>query len=146
MVRNPPSTIPLMNPSKSLLGLSDCVRFNVLLLKLIQLTNKSLNCILRDQFPSGIGLRERKVGRQRFVEINFPSAEERNQALSNPFVIEDQPLQVSRTLNSNANVVRIGIAEIPHEREAILKPKLIDLLSQYGDILEIGLRYIEDGH
>ncbi|KAI8385788.1 hypothetical protein BD560DRAFT_312612, partial [Blakeslea trispora] len=108
--------------------------------------NKSLNCILRDKFPSGIGLRERRVGRQRFVEINFPSAEERDQALLNPFVIQDQPLQVSRTLDSNANVVRIGIAEIPHEQEAILKPELIDLLSQYGDILEIGLRYIEDGH
>ncbi|OBZ84861.1 hypothetical protein A0J61_07084 [Choanephora cucurbitarum] len=105
---------------------------------------ESLNNILRDQFPSNIGLRERRVGRQRFVEINFLSADERDQALLKPLVIQDQPLQVSRTLDSNANVVRIGIAEIPHEQEAILKPKLIDLLSQYGDIFGIGLRYIED--
>ena len=63
-----------------------------------------------------------------------------------PFVVHDQPLRVSRSLNSNADVVRVGIAEIPHEQEAVLKPKLINPMSQYGDILEIGLRYIEDDH
>ncbi|KAI8331964.1 hypothetical protein BD560DRAFT_462304 [Blakeslea trispora] len=85
---------------------------------------KSLNSILRDQFPNGIGLRERKIGRQRLVEINFASEAARVQALSKPFMIQGETLKF----------------------EECLKPKLITLLSQYGDILEIGLRYIEDGH
>ncbi|KAI8380034.1 hypothetical protein BD560DRAFT_421444 [Blakeslea trispora] len=100
--------------------------------------NKTLGSVVRDQFPSGIGLKERRVDRQCFVEIDFPSVDERDQALLKPFVVHDQPLQISQTLDSNAIVAGISIAEIPHEQEAILKPKVIDVLSQYGTFLRLG--------
>ncbi|OBZ81399.1 hypothetical protein A0J61_10552 [Choanephora cucurbitarum] len=102
--------------------------------------------MLRQQFPSGIGLRKRKIGRQRLVEINFASAAERDEALMKPFNIQNQPIKISKTLDKNADVVRIGISEIPHEQEDFLKFRLIELFSKYGEILEIGIRFIEDGH
>ncbi|KAI8332191.1 hypothetical protein BD560DRAFT_415446 [Blakeslea trispora] len=107
----------------------------------MEFQNASLNSILRQQFPKGIGLRERKIGRQRLVEINFASAAERDQALMKPFNIQNQPIKVSKTLDKNADVVRIGISEIPHEQEDFLKYRLIELFSKYGEIL----RFIEDG-
>ncbi|KAG1106842.1 hypothetical protein G6F40_010339 [Rhizopus arrhizus] len=84
--------------------------------------DRSLNLVLRDQFPKGIGLRERKIGRtHQYIELNFDNEEDKMDALKK------------------------RITNIPYEKDDKLKPLMIQLFEKYGSILEIGLHHTVDG-
>ncbi|KAG1147274.1 hypothetical protein G6F37_007851 [Rhizopus arrhizus] len=94
--------------------------------------DRSLNLVLRDQFPKGIGLRERKI-------------EDKMDALTKKFLILDKKIKVQTTMDKNSEVIRIGITNIPYEKDDKLKPLMIQLFEKYGSILEIGLHHTVDG-
>ncbi|KAG0898046.1 hypothetical protein G6F34_005947 [Rhizopus arrhizus] len=48
-------------------------------------------------------------------------------------------------MDKNSEVVRIGITNIPYEKNDKLKPLMIQLFEKYGSILEIGLHHTVDG-
>ncbi|KAG0933078.1 hypothetical protein G6F57_010348 [Rhizopus arrhizus] len=48
-------------------------------------------------------------------------------------------------MDKNSEVVRIGITNIPYEKDDKLKPLMIQLFEKYGSILEIGLHHTVDG-
>ncbi|KAG0854637.1 hypothetical protein G6F17_006177 [Rhizopus arrhizus] len=108
--------------------------------------DKSLNLVLRDQFPKGIGLRERKIGRtHQYIELNFDNEEDKMDALKKEFLILDRKIKVQTTMDKNSEVIRIGITNIPYEKDDKLKPLMIQLFEKYGSILEIGLHHTVDG-
>ncbi|KAG1379608.1 hypothetical protein G6F61_004793 [Rhizopus arrhizus] len=108
--------------------------------------DKSLNLVLRDQFPKGIGLRERKIGRtHQYIELNFDNEEDKMDTLKKEFLILDRKIKVQTTMDKNSEVVRIGITNIPYEKDDKLKPLMIQLFEKYGSILEIGFHHTVDG-
>ncbi|KAG0863403.1 hypothetical protein G6F16_011832 [Rhizopus arrhizus] len=108
--------------------------------------DRSLNLVLRDQFPKGIGLRERKVGgSHQYIELNFDNEEDKMEALNKEFLILDRKIKVQTTMDKNSEVIRIGITNIPYEKNDKLKPLMIQLFEKYGSILEIGLHHTVDG-
>ncbi|KAI8327528.1 hypothetical protein BD560DRAFT_342786, partial [Blakeslea trispora] len=112
----------------------------------INFSSRSLNLVLRDQFPKGVGLRDRRVGRtQRYIEIGFETAADRLEALSAPFKLQDDLIKMSATMDGNARVVRIGISNIPFGTAATLQPRLLEIFHQFGEILEIGLKHTAEG-
>ncbi|KAG0806386.1 hypothetical protein G6F20_011165 [Rhizopus arrhizus] len=48
-------------------------------------------------------------------------------------------------MDKNSEVIRIGITNIPYEKDDKLKPLMIQLFEKYGSILEIGLHHTVDG-
>ncbi|KAG1644567.1 hypothetical protein G6F44_002691 [Rhizopus delemar] len=85
--------------------------------------DRSLNLVLRDQFPKGIGLRERKVGRaHQCNELNFDNEEDKMEALNQEFLILGRKIQVQVMTDKNSDVIRIGITNIPYEKDDKLKP------------------------
>ncbi|KAG0928464.1 hypothetical protein G6F32_012565 [Rhizopus arrhizus] len=108
--------------------------------------DRSLNLVLRDQFPKGIGLRERKIGRtHQYIELNFDNEEDKMDALKKEFLILDRKIKVQTTMDKNLEVIRIGITNIPYEKDDKLKPLMIQLFEKYESILEIGLHHTVDG-
>ncbi|KAG1340782.1 hypothetical protein G6F62_005301 [Rhizopus arrhizus] len=108
--------------------------------------DKSLNLVLRDQFPKGIGLRERKIGRtHQYIELNFDNEEDKMDALKKEFLILDRKIKVQTTMDKNSEVIRIGITNIPYEKDDKLKPLMIQLFEKYGSNLKIGLHHTVDG-
>ncbi|KAG1056048.1 hypothetical protein G6F43_002026 [Rhizopus delemar] len=108
--------------------------------------DRSLNLVLRDQFPKGIGLRERKVGRvHQYIELNFDNEEDKMEALNKELLILGRKIKVQATMDKNSDVIRIGITNIPYEKDDKLKPLMIQLFEKYGSILEIGLHHTVDG-
>ncbi|KAG0849635.1 hypothetical protein G6F17_010598 [Rhizopus arrhizus] len=108
--------------------------------------DRSLNLVLRDQFPKGIDLRERKIGRtHQYIELNFDNEEHKMDALKKEFLILDRKIKVQTTMDKNSEVIRIGITNIPYEKDDKLKPLMIQLFEKYGSILEIGLHHTVDG-
>ncbi|KAG1581000.1 hypothetical protein G6F47_012525 [Rhizopus delemar] len=80
--------------------------------------DRSLNLVLRDQFPKGIGLRERKVGRaHQYIELNFDNEEDKMEALNKEFLILGRKIKVQATMDKNSDVIRIGITNIPYEKD-----------------------------
>jgi hypothetical protein len=49
---------------------------------------------------------------------------------------------VSKSLDANANVIRVGISEIPFLAADYIQPRLVEIFQGYGDILNIGLCHI----
>ncbi|KAG1057096.1 hypothetical protein G6F43_001037 [Rhizopus delemar] len=85
--------------------------------------DRSLNLVLRDQFPKGIGFRERKFGRaHQYIELNFDNEEDKMEALNQEFLILGRKIQVQVTTDKNSDVIRIGITNIPYEKDDKLKP------------------------
>ncbi|KAI8098258.1 uncharacterized protein B0P05DRAFT_521113, partial [Gilbertella persicaria] len=85
---------------------------------------KSLNKFLRYQYPNRLGLRTRNIGqKQHFVEINFRTTKEREEALNKEFVLYDRRIQVNHTFEKDSTIVRMGISNIPFEDQVFfLKP------------------------
>ncbi|KAG0751781.1 hypothetical protein G6F22_015171 [Rhizopus arrhizus] len=48
-------------------------------------------------------------------------------------------------MDKNLEVIRIGITNIPYEKDDKLKPLMIQLFEKYESILEIGLHHTVDG-
>ncbi|KAG1049374.1 hypothetical protein G6F43_008299 [Rhizopus delemar] len=109
--------------------------------------DRSLNLVLRDQFPKGIGLRERKVGRaHQYIELNFDNEEDKMEALNKGFLILGRKIKVQAMMDKNSDVTRIGITNISYEKDDKLRPLMIQLFEKYGSILEIGLHHtVGDG-
>jgi hypothetical protein len=106
---------------------------------------KSLYKYLREQYPRGLGLRMRHVGKKnQYIEINFRTLVERDEAVKK-FTIFGKDIKVDRTLDKGASIVRVGISNIPFEDEEFLKPRMIQIFKKYGEILEIGLHHVIDG-
>jgi hypothetical protein len=107
---------------------------------------RSLNLYLRDQYPKALGLRTRQVGKDyQYIEINFRSAEDLDEAIKKKFVLYAKTIRVDRTLEIDTTVIRVGISNIPLESEDYLKPRMIGLFKKYGTILEIGIHHVIDG-
>ncbi|KAG1530130.1 hypothetical protein G6F45_013681 [Rhizopus arrhizus] len=61
--------------------------------------DRSLNLVLRDKFPNGIDLRERKVGRaHQYIELNFDNEEDKMEALNKEFLILGRKIEVQATM------------------------------------------------
>ncbi|KAI8071159.1 uncharacterized protein B0P05DRAFT_573227 [Gilbertella persicaria] len=113
----------------------------------VNFKDKSLNKHLRDQYPNGLGLRTRNIGqKQHFIEINFRTYKEREQALNKEFILYDRRVQMDRAFEKDSTIVRVGVSNIPFEDEELLKPQLIEIFQGYGEILEIGPRHTTDGN
>lgn len=107
---------------------------------------KSLNAILRENFPNGLGLHTRHVNKEiQHIEINFESAKERNEALTKKLVIFNKNIQINRPLDKDTTVYRVEISNIPMQNETKLKSHMIDTFKKYGEILEIGIYRTNDG-
>ncbi|KAG1562457.1 hypothetical protein G6F46_010503 [Rhizopus delemar] len=108
--------------------------------------DRSLNLVLRDKFPKGIGLRERKIGRtHQYIELNFDNEEDKMEALNKEFLNLGRKIKVQAMMDKNSNVIRIGITNIPYEKYDKLKPLMIQLFEKYGSILETTLHHTVDG-
>lgn len=107
---------------------------------------KTLPTCLREQYTKGLGIRNRMVGKNhKAIEINFPTEADCRDALMKEFVLHGQLIQFNKTLDKNANVIRVGISEIPYKPEEELKPSMIKTFEKYGDILNLGLCHSKDG-
>ncbi|GAN11675.1 hypothetical protein MAM1_0803d11256, partial [Mucor ambiguus] len=119
----------------------DCVQFVGMHFK-----EKSLSSCLREQFPKGLGIRHRVVGKNhKVIEINFPTEEDCMVALQKEFVLQGTTIQVNKTLDKHANIFRVNISAIPYKSVEVLQPMLIDTFTEYGDILNVGLCHSKDG-
>ncbi|KAL7327096.1 hypothetical protein PS15p_202775 [Mucor circinelloides] len=119
----------------------DCAQFVGMHFK-----EKSLSSSLREQYPKGLGIRHRVVGKNhKVIEINFPTEEDCMEALQKEFVLQGGTIQVNKTLDKQANVIRVSISAIPYKPVEVLKPLLIETFEKYGDILNVGLCHSKDG-
>ncbi|KAL7327654.1 hypothetical protein PS15p_206057 [Mucor circinelloides] len=107
----------------------------------MEFKDKSLLKVLREQFPKGLGLKPRVIGKnqRKALEIGFSTEKACRDALLNEFKIGDQVIEVSKTLTRTANVINIGISEIPLMDEDELKDALVKTFERFGDILNIGI-------
>ncbi|KAK4520147.1 phosphatidylinositol-4- kinase [Mucor velutinosus] len=80
------------------------------------------------------------------IEINFPSQEDCEEALNKELVLQGKVIKVNKALDKNANVLRVGVSELPHKTEEVLKPLMVETFQKYGDILNLGLSYTKDGN
>ncbi|KAK4517761.1 uncharacterized protein ATC70_001105 [Mucor velutinosus] len=97
--------------------------------------------VLREQFPKCLGLKPRIIGknRKKAIELGFTTENLCRDALLKEFKFNGKVIEVNKTLNHTANVIDIGISEIPLMKEDELKPALIKIFERYGDILNIGI-------
>ncbi|KAK4509740.1 uncharacterized protein ATC70_010490 [Mucor velutinosus] len=97
--------------------------------------------VLREQFPKCLGLKPRIIGknRKKAIELGFSTENLCRDALLKEFKVNGKVIEVNKTLNHTANVINIGISEIPLMEEDELKPALIKTFERYGDILNIGI-------
>ncbi|KAK4519280.1 uncharacterized protein ATC70_009512 [Mucor velutinosus] len=120
----------------------DCSQFIGMVFK-----EKTLPSCLRAQYPKGLGIRHRMVGKNhKVIEMNFPTEQDCMEALGKEFVLQGKTIQVSKALDKNANVVRVTVSAIPYKPVEFLKPLLIQTFEQYGDILNVGLCHSKDGN
>ena len=119
----------------------DCAQFDGL-----KFRDSSLLNSLRDQYPSAIGLQLRNMGKtQKFAEISFESDMECKAVLSKQFILEEKTIVASKTLDKNANIVRLGISNIPHKSDVYIQEQLMSTLVSYGDILNLGVYKTKEG-
>ncbi|KAK4509091.1 uncharacterized protein ATC70_012060 [Mucor velutinosus] len=119
----------------------DCVQFVGMHFK-----EKSLSSCLREQYPKGLGIRHRVVGKNhKVIEINFPTEEDCMEALQKEFILQGATIQVNKTLDKHANIFRVSISAIPYKPVEVLQPLLIKAFEEYGDILNVGLCHSKDG-
>jgi hypothetical protein len=104
---------------------------------------KSLDCVLKDVYPNGLGMKKRLVGKSKqYIELNFKTESDCKAALEKKLFIQDKEIPVSKSLDANANVIRVGISEIPFLAADYIQPRLVEIFQGYGDILNIGLCHI----
>ena len=136
-------TTPFLEATEPYSIVMDCSQFEGMTFE----GNKELNVILREQYPAGLILTMRAVGKtKKFFEISFLNEEGRVEALNRPFKIQDKEIVVSPTLGSGSRIVRVGITGIPGMDSATICKRLTEILSPCGDILELGLHYMPSGH
>ncbi|KAK4517559.1 uncharacterized protein ATC70_000899 [Mucor velutinosus] len=120
----------------------DCSQFIGMVFK-----EKTLPSCLRAQYPKGLGIRHRMVGKNhKVIEMNFSTEQDCMEALGKDFVLQGKTIQVSKALDKNANVVRVTVSAIPYKPVEFLKPLLIQTFKQYGDILHVGLYHSKDSN
>ncbi|KAK4509527.1 L-serine ammonia-lyase [Mucor velutinosus] len=120
----------------------DCSQFIGMVFK-----EKTLPSCLRAQYPKGLGIRHRMVGKNhKVIEMNFSTEQDCMEALGKEFVLHGKTIQVSKALDKNANVVRVTVSAISYKPVEFLKPLLIQTFEQYGDILNVGLCHSRDGN
>ncbi|CAO3637945.1 unnamed protein product [Mucor fragilis] len=118
----------------------------VLLFVGMQFKEKSLSSCLREQYPKGLDIRRRVVGKNhKVIEINFPTEEDCMEALQKELVLQGETIQVNKTLDKYANVIKVSVSAIPYKPVELLKTLLIKTFENYGDILNVGLCYSKDG-
>jgi hypothetical protein len=72
--------------------------------------DKSLNSVLRKQFSKSLGLHMRYIGKKlQYIELNFRSSIDREEAFNKEFVVFDKKICVDRTLDKDASVVQADI-------------------------------------
>jgi hypothetical protein len=62
-------------------------------------------------------------------------------ALNKELLVLDRKIKVQATMDKNSYMIRIGITNIPCEKDDKLKPLVIQLFEKYGAILEIELHH-----
>ncbi|KAI8639845.1 hypothetical protein BD408DRAFT_420622 [Parasitella parasitica] len=135
-------TTTFLRPTEPYSIVMDCAQFEGMTFD----DNKELNEILRKQFPDGLILTMRAVGRVRkFFEISFLNEEGRVAALNRSFIIHGKTIVVNPTLAFGASVLQIRITDIPGLDSVSICNRLIEILNPCGDILELGLHYIPSG-
>lgn len=119
----------------------DCSQFLGMVFK-----DKTLLGIMREQYPNSLGMKPRIIGKnkRKVVELSFSTEKECKDALLKEFVVEGKAIEVSKTLTSTSQVIRVGITEIPLDDEDALMESLVKTFERYGDILNIGLTKVED--
>ncbi|GAN11816.1 hypothetical protein MAM1_1036d11425 [Mucor ambiguus] len=97
--------------------------------------------VLREQFPKCLGLKPRVIGKnkKKAIELGFSTERLCRDALLKEFKVNGKDIEINKTLNHTANVINIGISEIPLMEEDELKLALIKTFERYGDILNIGI-------
>ncbi|KAG1306000.1 hypothetical protein G6F64_007933 [Rhizopus arrhizus] len=105
-------------------------------------TPLELMTLVKDQYPTRIGVLAKKEGNRKIAEINFAIGDEAyDQILKNgiTFVSDKTILLPCPALDSDYNVVRIRLANLPFLPEKELLPGLQQSLKRYGNILDVGI-------
>ncbi|KAK4512321.1 uncharacterized protein ATC70_003019 [Mucor velutinosus] len=119
----------------------DCAQFAGMVFR-----EKPLLICLREHYSKGLGIRQRIIGKNhKVLEVNFPSQDNCEEALNKELVLQGKIIKVNRALDKNANVLRVGVSELPYKSEEVLKPLMVETFQKYGDILNLGLSYTKDG-
>ena len=67
---------------------------------------KELGVLLRDQYKEALGLRTRTASKgTQYFEINFRTAEAREEALKKDFLYKEKKVTVSRTFPKNVTII-----------------------------------------
>jgi hypothetical protein len=99
---------------------------------------------LREVYPEACGLKPRSLGKsQHIVEIDFSNDEDLNDALTKQLKIGVLIADVTRALSTNSQVFRIGISNIPIDRDDTIRENLLSIFEEYGDILKVGLSHLK---
>ncbi|GAN11496.1 hypothetical protein MAM1_0634c11059 [Mucor ambiguus] len=112
----------------------------------MEFKDKTLLKVLKEHYPKCLGLKPQIIGKKKrkAIELGFSTEVACRDALLKEFKIGEKTIEVSKTLASTANVINIGISEIPLLGEEELKPALIKTFESYGDILNIGISNSEN--
>ena len=103
--------------------------------------------MLREQYKEALGLRTRTASKgTQYFEINFRTAEAREEALKKDFMYKEKKVTVSRTFLKAATIIRVSVSELPFEDKVVVKRNMEEIFQQYGEILEMGLLNTDCGH
>lgn len=111
----------------------------------IHFKEKELLAILREQYPTGLGLRVWASFSNTYIEVSFESDALCNEALAKEIVIWGRKITVIKTLDKNIHPVCVDITQIPIESSDSIRKRLTEALADYGDILELGIYVSETG-
>jgi hypothetical protein len=109
---------------------------------------KALKVCLRDQFPNAAGIRFKATTypAKEYVIISFNTDSECNQTLQKQFIFQGKTIHVCRSLPKSCQVVHIDISKIPLPCTNDVRDRLIEIFSEYGEILAMGKYISRVGH
>lgn len=97
--------------------------------------------LVAQQYPTRVGVLTQQVGSLKFAEINFDSADTAlNDCLTNGIKFADHSIVLPcRVLDSQMQVVRLRLSNLPFLGEKALLEGLKKSLQMYGEILDVGI-------
>lgn len=108
-----------------------------------------LMTIIKDQYPTRIGVLAKKEGSRKIAEINFdPAYSAISKILHTGVHFEESKIILipCRALDDNVNVVRLRLSNLPFLTEPRLLEGLKISLEPYGDIIDLGICYEPTTH
>lgn len=99
---------------------------------------KELLAVLREQYPTGFGLKLRSES-NKYIEISFDSEALCREAFMKDFNIQGRKINVIKPLHESIQLASVIITQIPIENLDSVRALLMEVLTDYGDILNLGI-------